>query len=297
MQLLLVNTTDKIQLITGSAANVDVVATYMDTSTASPPVVQGAAGRQLSNITTATTADIVAVPSSGFQRGVKNIYIRNKHASQATDVTVVYNAGGTQYEMYKCNLAPGESLVHQEGIGFFEPNYVASPTGTITNFATAASAAGFAADTYVAGSPLSLAGMGAPTVGRKYRWRLVISKTAVGIAAPVVTVRVGTAGATTDTARLTFTWAAGTAAIDRGEMEVEALFTFVGAGTSAILRGKANWVTNLAAAGLTTSVKSLQVTSGGFDSTLASQTIGLSYNGGTSAVHTIEYVSGDTAQL
>jgi hypothetical protein len=110
-------------------------------------------------------------------------------------------------------------------------------------------------------------------------------------------VRVGTAGTTADTARLTFTWGAGTAAIDRGEIELEALFTSVGAGTSAVLRGKANWTTNLSATGLSSNVHALQVTSAGFDSTVANSVIGLSYNGGASAVHTVEWSTAFTDQL
>jgi hypothetical protein len=62
--LLLTATTDKLQLVTGSAATVDVHASYVDASQANPPVVQGdTMGRQNTAITTAATTDIVAAPA------------------------------------------------------------------------------------------------------------------------------------------------------------------------------------------------------------------------------------------
>lgn len=285
-------TTDKIQLITGSAADVDVHASFMDASTADPPVPKGStSGRQNTTIATATTTDVVAAPGASTLRNIKYMHIRNTHASVATDVTVVFNQNGTLYEIRKANLAPGEELEYVEGLGWFELES-SSPVPVGTNFATAASAAGFATDTYIAGSALDLDALGAPRVGRCYHWRFIVSKTAAGTVAPVLTVRVGTNGTTADTARLTFTWGAGTAAIDRGEIEIDALFTAVGA--SAVLRGKANFTTNLTTTGLSNAVKALQVTSGTFDSGVANSIIGLSWNGGTSAVHTIEYVAGYT---
>jgi hypothetical protein len=78
-------------------------------------------------------------------------------------------------------------------------------------------------------------------------------------------------------------------------MELDVMFVAVGA--SAILRGKANWTTNLTITGLTNAVKALQpADSGTFDSGVAASLIGLSYNGGASAVHDIEYLSAYTDQ-
>lgn len=294
--LLLTATTDKLQLVTSAAATVDVHASYMDMSQAVPPVVQGdTSSRTNTAITTAATTDIVAAPAASETRNIKTLHIRNKHASTTTDVTVQFNQNGTIFELHKATLAAGELLEYVEGVGFFEVETTpTAPIGGSTNYATASSAAGFAADTYVANSSLTQNALGTARAGRIYLWRLIISKTAAGTATPIITVRVGTAGTTADTARLTFTWGAGTAAIDRGEVELEAMFTSVGAGTSAVLRGKANWTTNLQTTGLTSTVKALQVVSSGFDSTVANSVIGLSYNGGTAAVHTIEWVTAST---
>ena len=111
-------------------------------------------------------------------------------------------------------------------------------------------------------------------------------KTAAGTAAGTVIVRVGTAGTTADTARLTFTWGAGTAAVDTGIYGVIVHFRSVGAGTSAVLVGYVQLDHHLAATGLTATGAAgtgvLLVTSGGFDSTVANLVIGASYNGGAS---------------
>lgn len=154
--------------------------------------------------------------------------------------------------------------------------------GDICNFSTA-NQTGFAADTYLAGSncaaPLSLF-----KAGSIYRMKFDMVKTAAGVAAPVLTIRVGTAGTTADAARLTFTFGAGTAAIDTGVFEVRAHFRNVGA--AAVLVGICSLNHHLAATGLTSTGAAgsgiILVTSASFDSTVANLQIGASFNGGAS---------------
>src|SRR5438132_10763295 len=62
------------------------------------------------------------------------------------------------------------------------------------------------ADIYLVGSNISVPPQ-LVRVGSTFRWRLNVSKTAAGTAAPIYNIRVGTAGAIGDTARLTFTQA------------------------------------------------------------------------------------------
>jgi len=109
-------TADKLQLTTSAAVTVDVHVSYATHTLSDDNVV---AGRQLTAITTATTTDICAGPSSGDVRNVKTIHIRNKHASTSVDVTVIYDASGTDYELHKVTLRAGEALEYVEGIGFF----------------------------------------------------------------------------------------------------------------------------------------------------------------------------------
>jgi hypothetical protein len=156
------------------------------------------------------------------------------------------------------------------------------------NTATVISAAG-ATDTYLTGSNIALPS-GYPVVGTRYLLQFLVSKTAAGTATPVVTIRIGTAGTTADTARLTFTFGAGTAIADVALVEVIVDFRTVGSGTTAVAQGVARATTNLTTTGWSNAVKALTVVSSGFDSTVANLIIGASYNGGTGAVHTVPTV-------
>lgn len=110
----LVDTNDKLQLVTSAAVTVDVQASFssLDGTTVTP-------GKQNTAITTATTTDIVAAPSGTAVRRVHTIFIRNKHASTPVDVTVVFDDNGTDYEIHKVTLLAGEMLEYVEGLGFF----------------------------------------------------------------------------------------------------------------------------------------------------------------------------------
>lgn len=160
------------------------------------------------------------------------------------------------------------------------------------NFSVA-SVTGFAADTYLSGSYIRFPAP--PKAGTVYRLLFDVSKTAAGTATPIITVRVGTAGATTDAAILTFTFGAGTAAADNGTVEVYVMFRTVGSGTGAVVVGAVSMITNQTSTGLSTSVKERTVISSGFDSTVSGLGIGVSYNGGASASHTVNLVSAELA--
>ena len=113
----LYNTTDKLQLVTGQAVTVDVVACFVDLTVSGGAFSD--ANRQLTAISTVAATDIVAAPAAGKVRNVKTLHIRNKHATSSVDVTVVYDANGTDYEIHKVQLLAGEALEYVEGIGFF----------------------------------------------------------------------------------------------------------------------------------------------------------------------------------
>lgn len=118
--MLLVNTTDKIQVVTDAAVTVDVVASYIDASNnAAPPVVQDPMGRQLTAISTAATTDVLAAPASNEARNVKEMTVRNKSASTPVGVKVNYNANGTLFEVWGGILNPGDTLEYVQGVGWF----------------------------------------------------------------------------------------------------------------------------------------------------------------------------------
>lgn len=129
--LLLAATTDKLQLTTSTAANIDVHADYMDMNSSTFAINGG--GRQNTAISSATTTDIVAAPGGSTIRNIKTLHIRNKHASLANIVTVIFDQNGTDYELHKTNLLAGDSLEYIEGIGFF---VLASNVGTGTGGVT-----------------------------------------------------------------------------------------------------------------------------------------------------------------
>ena len=281
MSMILPSTTDKLQLISSAAGNLDVHASYVDAalSTLSP----SGAGKQNTNITTAAITDILAAPAASTARTLTAMTIRNKSTSVANDVTVQYDQNGTDYELHKTTLRPGECLEYLPSIGFFK----LAATYSLRNWSTAAQGAGFASDTYLTGSFITFPI--APVVGTLYRMTFDVSKTAAGTATPIVTLRTGSAGTTADTSRCSFTFSAGTAATDVARFVVEALFRTVGSGTAAVLQGRCS-ITSQATTGNSSLIKVVQTTSAGFDSTTANLGIGCSFNGGTSYSGTVQLV-------
>lgn len=149
-----------------------------------------------------------------------------------------------------------------------------------------------ATDTYLSSSQMTFPS-GYPIVGSGYNCEFDISKTAAGGAAMTITVRVGTNGTTADTGGCTFAFTAGTAASDVGIVRLNTRFRTVGSGTSAVLTGICSLTTNLTTTGLTNVSKAARVIGSGFNSTGSPLFIGVSYNGGASAVHSIFHLEAE----
>ena len=190
-------------------------------------------------------------------------------------------AAGKGEVFYSNTLSPAApAFINESGI-------VSRLGGQWANAATAAVGGGFAADTYMTGAQINIGTVGAWSAGMTYIARFDMTKTGAGVAGPVLTVRMGTAGTTSDTARLTLTGQAQTAAADTGIFEVWVTFRSVGSGTAAVIAGGFHLVHNLATTGFTSGaqVSTNTAASSGFDST-TSNIIGVSFNGGTSFVGT-----------
>lgn len=163
-------------------------------------------------------------------------------------------------------------------------------------------AAGFATDTYLVGSQITIPSnaLQAKTI---YRCLFSVAKTNAGTVAPVLTIRYGIAGTTADVSRCAFTFPAQTAVVDEGLFEVNAIFRTIGSGTAAVIAGVANLRHDLgygstASTGLSTQSSPTVITvGGGFDSTPANSIIGLSVNGGASAAWTIAVVQSQLINL
>lgn len=111
--LLLALTTDKLDLVTGSAGDIQVHVSWVDNASGTIT-----AGKQNTNPTTATTTDILAAPGASTIRNAKSINIRNAHASNSNAITLRFNANATTFELFKCTLAAQEVLSYIEGIGW-----------------------------------------------------------------------------------------------------------------------------------------------------------------------------------
>lgn len=173
----------------------------------------------------------------------------------------------------------------------------AAGTAVQFNQSVAAQGPGFATDTYLTGSSIAIPASSLKA-GSRYHLVFNVSKTAAGTATPIITVRFGTNGSTADTARLTFTFLAGTAVADIGTFELFVTFRTVGSGSSAVMQGTARAQHSLSTTGLQNlPSKVLMVTSGGFDSTIANSIIGVSVNGGTSAAWTVQQVQATLENL
>lgn len=173
------------------------------------------------------------------------------------------------------------------------------------NASTTTPGAGFAADTYLAGSDILIPAP-ATQLQSKTTYELIFSvaKTGAGTAAPVLTLRFGIAGSISDASVCAFTFPAQTAVVDEGLFTVNAHFRSVGSGTAAVIVGVAQLVHDNGSAGSSAgtglSVQSAPIVitvGGGFNSTVANSRLGLSVNGGTSAAWTIALVEAKLVNL
>jgi hypothetical protein len=286
--LLLTSTSDKIQLITSAAGTVGVHADWIDLASGTVT-----AGRTNTNITTATTTDIVASPAASTSRNVKNLKISNNHASTANTVTLQHTDGATVIPLESVTLAAGERLALNEfgqmrvmdAMGREKLPGLGSPTGNSNVSDVVASAA----DTYLTGSSLAIGGR--VQAASFFKWRMRATKTAAGTAAPVFNVRVGTAASTADTARATVTAGAQTAATDTGFFELDAILRSVGA--TAVIQMTLRMAHTGTTTGFQTTAQEqmLANTGASFDVTNAANVIGLSVNPGASGVWTFQEVT------
>ena len=148
--------------------------------------------------------------------------------------------------------------------------------------------------TYLTNSNLSANLVQAGTI---VTWFISITKTAAGTAAPVFTIRFGTAASTADSTLVTFTGSAQTAAADTGMVMIRAVFRATGNGT-AIISAHYNLTHNLASTGLANvPCNNNAQLSGTFNSTTANSFLGITVNSGASAIWTINQVDATIQNL
>jgi hypothetical protein len=159
------------------------------------------------------------------------------------------------------------------------------------NFSTTSQAPTAATPTYITGSNIAIPA-GSLQVGSMFRWTISMTKTAAGIAASTFDICFGTAGTTADTARVSFTKPAGTAAADEGLVTITAICRGP-VGASGVVVGTFNLTHNLSATGHAT-VPSVNVVtvSSAFDITTPTN-IGVCLTSGASDAITIQLVTAE----
>jgi len=297
MHNLLTTSTDLLRVVTGSAADLDCIVSFIEYTTASPPVLD-AFDTQFTNITTATTTTILGAPTTGSdRRRIKGVSIVNTHASVSTTVRVIIErTGPVNWDVFNTvTLAAGESLTYTEGLGWFLNK--AAPVVLATGAATTAQIASHSADTYYLGMTTTYQGATRLQAGTFFRWAWRSNKGG-GTATPTYIIRYGTAGTTADTARVTMTGAAQTAVADEAYFIMDVGFRVVGA--SAVIVANHFLAHRLATTGFSvtaTNVAMTPVVSASFDSSVAGSIIGLSVNPGASGAWVTDLVTLDGVNM
>lgn len=128
--LILSNTTDKIEVVLGATVSTNelqCVTSWRDrTSTTF------VAGRNITNTNSITAVDISGSPTASTQRIIDHINIYNRDTSTA-DVTVKYDANGTEYILFSTPLSTGEMLEYSEGKGWVVFNSIGSQKVSLFN--------------------------------------------------------------------------------------------------------------------------------------------------------------------
>ena len=141
--------------------------------------------------------------------------------------------------------------------------------------------------TQIAGTQLLVPASGLK-VGARIRFVLSVVKTAAGTASAVFDIAFGTTGLVADTARVSFTKTAGTAAVDAGKIVIEAVVRSVG--SSGIVVGSFQLTHDLAVTGLTVLPNTKVVVSSGFDNDGQELFISLNATLGASDAYTFDLV-------
>lgn len=140
--IILGSTSDKIQLVTAQAADIEVHSSWIDNNAGS--ITPGRTNP--ASITTATTTDIIGSPAASTFRAVKYLSAMNNHATDSSSIQILHTDGTNVTELYNTTLLAGESVAFIDGTGFkrytsggFEATSAPPAAADIQVFATAGS--------------------------------------------------------------------------------------------------------------------------------------------------------------
>jgi hypothetical protein len=110
----LTGTSDIIRVVTSASGAVAVHASWVDNNSG----VITPNRTNTASITGTTTTTVVGSPSSSHQIRVRQLIIRNTHASTTNTVTVQHYDGTNSEDVFKATLLAGESIVYTDVNGF-----------------------------------------------------------------------------------------------------------------------------------------------------------------------------------
>lgn len=166
----------------------------------------------------------------------------------------------------------------------------------LANYSTTSQSVSAASRTYITGSQIVVPAAKLQ-IGTIIRWRFNMTKTAAGSAASTIDIAIGTNGTTGDSAIVSFTKPAGTAAADEAYCEVECIVRGP-LSASGIITGEFTLVHNLASTGhAVIPCVVVNTVSSTFDVTTAGLKVGLCLTSGASDVITIQQVTAQALNL
>lgn len=230
---------------------------------------------------------LLTLPSGGLARiGGTGAWSTTQPTNAVTTYSGTAPAGTCTDCVTYYNGSDGIPRVRDEGgvISVLKELSTANTSDTVAN----------AADTYMAGTALTIGPV--QKAGTILKWNFGCTKTAAGTATPTYSVRFGTNGTTADTARLTFTGSAQTAATDTAFIEIRVVVRSIGA--SATVAGLQDLTHVNSTTGFSANETDTETaTSGTFDNTSTSLIAGVSINPGASGVWTCQVVTGEARNL
>lgn len=161
----------------------------------------------------------------------------------------------------------------------------------LQNFSTVSQAPAAATRTYITGTNFKVSSTKLQ-VGSQFRWVFNMTKTAAGIAASTFDIAVGTAGTTSDTARVSFTKPAGLGTVDEGVVTITACVRTIGA--TGVMVGEFSMIHNGNTTGhMVIPCACVNTISAGFDMTVASLQVGVCITSGAADAITIQTVQSE----
>lgn len=238
--------------------------------------------------------DVIYLPD-GTDGQELELYVKsNGSLADNFRVYATFADGSTYYEFGTSSKGRGITLVYTTtaAAGWIICAVHAQSRDAVRNYSTASQAPSATTRTYITGSALRAPATGF-RIGTILRWTIHLAKTAAGSASSTFDICFGVNGTTSDTARVSFTKPAGSAASDAGVVYITAIVRGPISG-SCIVAGLFHLTHNLSATGHATIPDVVvQSNSAAFDITASGITAGVCITSGSSDSITIQMVTAE----